>query len=178
MTNTMLAGRYDLVLQSATGIEVARVASFHSSQFGGVTGTPQANITYQPKLSMSHIPITQDMYFAIKFTADATQTEHTTSGTGACTVKVPFRYKDLYTGVVSKNNFTVVSAGTSGAPGDWTFENSRPYLNSQPWTTAVTYTIYRFKCPAGVVAKLGVPPLHAGDYEASSVNIQRDIVTS
>jgi hypothetical protein len=178
MTNTMLPGRYDLIMQSPTGVELGKVASYHSSEMGGTVGSVNTDPLKRPKLPVSNFAIGQDFYFLIRFTPDSTTTEHSTSGTGVATFQIPFRMMDLATKTVYRNNFTTLAAGTSGYPSEFTFSNLRPYANNQIWTAGVAYDIYKWKMPAGVVIKLGVLPIHAGDYVASTIYMQRDVVTS
>ena len=176
MADTMLTGRYDLVFLSPTGVELGKIASFHSNEVSGVTGTPVTDVTKMPKLPVSKAKIGQDFYFLLRFTPDATVSE-LAAGAMVSTVKVPFRAYDISTKTVYRNSFTTNAAGTAGYPSEYTFTSMRPNV-AQDWTAGITYNVFQWKMPAGILMSLGVLPLHAGDYAASSVAIQRDVKTS
>jgi hypothetical protein len=176
----MLTGRYDLVILSASGIELGQIATFHSSECSGVAGTPIALPVNQPKLRANmKTTVVQDQYIVLRVTPGANVTE-ATSTTGVSTVKIPIRVMDLATKSTRRNVLTVLGTGVTpaGTPSDFTFTILRPQLSTQVWVAGITYPLYQWRVPAGIAVQFGHVPLHAGDYSASAVVIQEDLQTS
>jgi hypothetical protein len=178
MGSTMAPGTYHIKKMSASGIEMARIASFTSAEFGGVQGTANSDPMKRPKLPMSNIELVQDQFLQVDFVPSNTTTEHSTSAAYVATVKIPFRALDLATGVVARNDFVTNGGMTAGYPAEYTFTAIRTYLNSQVWTAGITYPIFKWKIPAGVKIRLGHQPISSGDYTASTIYLQFDITTS
>jgi hypothetical protein len=140
MGSTMAPGTYHIKKMSASGIEMARIASFTSAEFGGVQGTANSDPMKRPKLPMSNIELVQDQYLQVDFVPSNTTTEHSTSAAYVATVKIPFRALDLATGVVARNDFVTNGGMTAGYPNEYTFTAIRTYLNSQVWKQIDEFT--------------------------------------
>lgn len=166
MAQTMLTGTYRLVHRDNNDNNLATILEKHSSEFGGVTGTPQSDPQKMPKVKKELSPlIREDDKFVLQFKPDTTVTEHTTSTAATNTVRVPATIKNLRTGFVFEK--TLVT-------GDFT--DRRPYANSQAWTSGVWYDIYSLTLGAQLQMKIGHKIQDAR--VDGALNLQKDVTTS
>ena len=162
----MLSGTYRLVHRDNNDNTLAEILEKHSSEFGGVTGTPQSDPQKMPKVKKELSPIIQeDDKFVLMFKPDTNVTEHTTSSAAADTIRVPVTIKNLRTGTVFEK--TLVK-------GDFT--DRRPYLNSQKWTADVWYDIFSLTLGAQLQMKIGHRIQDAR--VDGALNLQKDVTTS
>lgn len=165
MTQTMVTGHYRIVVRDNNDNHMATILEQHSSAFGGVLGTPQADPQKMPKVKPSKITAAEDDKIVIMFKPDTTRTEHTTSTAAADTVRVPVRIMNLrtkyaYEKQLDKSDFT----------------DRRAYANSQVWTSGVWYDIWSLTVGAQLAYRFGHMP-----YDArvdSALNLQKDVTTS
>lgn len=166
MAQTMLTGTYRLVHRDNNDNTLAEILEKHSSEFGGVTGTPQSDPQKMPKVKKHLSPVIQeDDKFVVMFKPDKTVTEHTTSSAATNTIRIPVTVKNLRTGVVYEKTLVV---------GDFT--DRRPYANSQAWTSGVWYDIFSLTLGAQLQMKVGH---NIQDNRVdSALNLQKDVTTS
>lgn len=162
----MLTGTYRLVHRDNNDNTLAEIVEKHSSEFGGVTGTPMADPLKMPKVKKGYSPlIREDDKFVIMFKPDTTVTEHTTSGAAVNTVRIPVTVKNLRTGVVFEKTLTKVD-----------LTDRRPYANSQVWTAGFWYDVFSLTLGAQLQMKIGH---NVQDVQTdSALNLQKDVVTS
>lgn len=162
----MLTGTYRLVHRDNNDNTLAEILEKHSSEFGGVTGTPQSDPQMMPKVKKYLSPLIQeDDKFVVMFKPDTTVAEHSTSSAATNTVRIPVTVKNLRTGVVYEKTLVV---------GDFT--DRRPYANSQAWTSGVWYDIFSLTLGAQLQMKVGH---NIQDNRVdSALNLQKDVTTS
>jgi len=162
----MVAGTYRLVHRDNNDNTLAEILEKHSTEFGGVTGTPQADPMKMPKVKKHLSPvIRQDDKLVIMFKPSTLTTEHTTSTAATNTVRLPVTVRNLRTGVVYEK--TLIA-------GDFT--DRRAYANSQPWVVGVWYDIFSLTLGAQLEMKIGHT---VQDVQTdSALNLQKDVTTS
>jgi hypothetical protein len=145
---------------------LATILEKHSSEFGGVTGTPQSDPQKMPKVKKEYSPIlNEDEKLVIQLKPDTTVTEHTTSTAATNTVRIPVTYRNVRIGNAFEKTLVVAD-----------FTDRRAYANSQAWTAGVWYDIFRYTLPAQSQIKVG----HRVQDERvdSALNLQKDVTTS
>lgn len=165
MAQTMVTGQYRLVHRDNGDHTLADVIEKHSSEFGGVLGTPQSDPQKMPKLKFSTRRIREDDKLVIQVMPDTTRTEHTTSTAAANTVRIPVRIKNLRTKNVFEKTLTVSD-----------FSDRRAYANGQVWTAGIWYDI--FSLTLGAQLEMSVGHRVQDARVDSALNLQKDITTS
>lgn len=166
MTQTMQVGTYRLVHRDNNDNTLAEILEKHSTEFGGVLGTPQADPQKMPKVKKALSPkIQEDDKLVIMFKPSTALTEHTTSTAAVDTIRIPVTIKNRRSGVVYEK--TLISSD---------FTDRRAYTNSQVWTAGVWYDIFSLTLGAQLEMKVG----HAiQDVRVdSALNLQKDSTTS
>jgi len=166
MTATMQVGTYRLVHRDNNDNTLAEICEIRSEQFGGVLGTPQADIQRWPTVKKDMSPtIMEDDKLVIMFKPSTTLTEHSTAAAAANTVLVPVTIKNMRSGVVYEKDLAVSD-----------FTDRRAYANSQVWTAAVWYDIWSITLGAQLQMKIGH---RIQDVRVDSkIYIQKDSTTS
>jgi hypothetical protein len=166
MAQTMQVGTYRLVHRDNNDNTLAEILEKHSTEFGGVAGTPQSDPQKMPKVKKDLSPlIREDDKLVIMFKPSTTLTEHTTSTAAVDTIRIPVTIKNRRSGVVYEK--TLIS-------GDFT--DRRGYANSQIWTSGVWYDTFSLTLGAQLELKVGhrVQDVRVD----SALNLQKDSTTS
>jgi len=162
----MQVGTYRLVHRDNNDNTLSEIAEIRSEQFGGVLGTPQADIQRWPSIKKSLSPvIEEDDKLVIMFKPSTTLTEHSTAAAAANTVMVPVTIKNKRSGVVYEKTLAVSD-----------FTDRRAYANSQVWTAGVWYDIWSLTLGAQLQMKIGHTVLDVRT--DSKCYIQKDSTTS
>lgn len=161
----MLTGTYRIVHRDSNDNTIAELLEKHSSEFGGVAGTPQTDPQKMPKVKKQLSTILkEDDKFIIMFKPSTATTEAASGYAHTRTLRVPVTFRNVRSGVVYEK--TLVDAD---------FTNMRPAAASQTWVVGTWYDIEKYEIPAQSELKLG----HAvQDVRVdSALNLQRDVVT-
>jgi hypothetical protein len=145
---------------------LATILEKHSSEFGGVAGTPQSDPQKMPKVKKEQSPVLrEDEKLVIQVKPDTTVTEHTTSTAASNTVRVPVTLFNMRIGNAFEKTLVVAD-----------FTDRRAYANSQAWTAGVWYDIFRYTLPAQMKMKVGHRIQDAR--VDGALNLQKDVTTS
>lgn len=159
----MVTGTYRFVHRDSNDNTIAELLEKHSSEFGGVQGTPQSDPQKMPKVKKALSTILrEDDNLVLMFKPDATLVYGALTTGDVRTLRIPVTFRNRRSGV--KYEKTLVK-------GDFT--DKKAHVEDDVFTIDTWYDLEQYSIPAQSELKLGhdIQDVRVD----SALNLQRDI---